>query len=277
MNALLLRVLDRLVDRMVDHVGIHGILLGDRVRDQHTAGEMHIELCLERRGKLLRRIEAIVHGKAGLAGIERRQLIRAVANDRNALRLEIFKRKTEIQNGLRTRANDHYRRLRQLFQICGDVHGHFRAAMHAADTAGREHFDARHCRNDHRGRNGARAVHLLGNQHREIAAGRLGNLRAGFAEVFDFVCGQTRLQTTADDRNRRRNRAVVANDLLNVARGFHVLRIRHTVRNDRRFQCDDGLAFLQRLLNLGRNVQISVHVHEIHPPLMHLGNARKKP
>ena len=214
---------------------------------------------MERLGKLSGGVELVVHAEAGLARVERGQLVGAVADDGHAVGLEVFERQSEVQNGFRARADDHDGGVGQLLEVGGDIERLLRAAMHAADAAGGKHADARHVGDHHRGGDGAGAVPALRDEHGQVAAGRLGDARAGLAEVVDLLTGQARLQASADDGDGRGDRARLADDALDLEGGLHVLGIGHTVGNDGGLKRDDGLAGVQRFLYFGGNVKITVH------------------
>ena len=260
MNAVLLRVLHGLGNGAVDDCLVHGVLLGNGVGDEEAAAQPQLALDVEGLGKLGGRVELVVDAKAGLAGIERGQLVRAVADDGDAVGLEVFEREAEVENGLRARADDHDGGVCQLLKVGGDVEGLLRAAVHAADAAGGEHANARHVGDHHRGGDGARAVLALRDEHGQVAAGGLGNARAGAAEVVDLFLGKAGFEPSADDGDGGGHGARVANNLLDLERGFNVLRVGHAVGNDGGFERHDGLAGFERLGDLGGDVQILVHV-----------------
>ena len=133
--------------------------------------------------------------------------------------------------------------------------------MHAANAAGGEEADAGHVGNDHGCGNGGSAVLTPGAQHGQVPAGSLVNGAALLAEVLDLLSGQTGLQAAADDGDGSRHSTVLADDLLNVQSGFHVLGVGHTVGDDGGFQGNNGLAVGQSLSDFGIDVQILVHVH----------------
>ena len=132
--------------------------------------------------------------------------------------------------------------------------------MHAADAAGGEDANARHVGDHHRGGDGAGAVLALRDEHGQVAAGGLGNARAGAAEVVDFFLGKTGLEPSADDGDGRGHGARVADNSLDLECGLDVLRVGHTMGNDGGFERHDGLAGFERLGDLGGDVQILVHV-----------------
>ena len=199
---------------------------------------------------------------AGPAGVERGQLVGAVADDGHALGLEVFKRQTEVENGLRTGADDHNGGFGKLLEVGGNIHCDFCAAMHTADAAGGKNLNACH-RRDHHGRGDSRrAVRSLGNQHGKIPPARFGNAAAGTGKIVDLGFGKPCLEPTAEDGDGRRNSAEIADDPLDLERRVAVLRIRHAVGNDGRFERHDGSARVKRALDLGRNVKIPVALHK---------------
>ena len=72
---------------------------------------------------------------------------------------------------------------------------------------------------------------------------------------------QTDLQLAAHDRGRRGDSALCADDFFDLVRELHVLRIGHTVAQNGGFQCDDGLARVDGLLNFRGNRQIILQIH----------------
>ena len=229
-------------------------------------------LGLEGLGQLFRRVDLIVDGEAGLAGVEGGQLLRTVADDGHAVGLEVLERQAEVQNGLCTGADDHNGRGGQLFKVGRDVHGRLGTAMHAADAAGGEHLDAGHVGDDHRGGDGRCAVFAAGAQDSQIAAGGLGDGGALLAEVLDLLFGQTGLQTAADDGDGRGDGAVLTDDALDLQGGLHILRIGHAVGDDGGFQSDDGLTGGNGLGDLGLYVKKLVELHDKDPPVSRIEN-----
>ena len=257
---------ERLIDGLVDDGLVHGILLRDRVRDEHAGLEAQVALRLEDGGQILRRVDARVNAEAALAGIERGQLIRAVAEHGHALRLQILQRQAEVEDGLCARAHDHDRRLRQLLKVGRDVHGRLGAAVHAADAAGGKDLNACHVGDHHRRGDGGGAVRAARADDRQVAAGDLGDLAPGLAEVGDLLLGQAGLQAAAEDGDGGGHGAVVAQGLLDEQGRLDVFRIGHAVGDDRALERDDRAAVRERLLHLGCDVQIFVHVHNQKPP-----------
>jgi hypothetical protein len=79
----------------------------------------------------------------------------------------------------------------------------------------------------------------------------LGTAGAGAAQGFDLRAAQPGLQPPVHHGHRGRHRPMGAHLALHLQRGGHVLRIRHAVGNDGRFQRHDGAAGGQRLADLG--------------------------
>ena len=78
---------DGVVDGPVDDVGVHGVLLGDGVGDEHAAPHAKFKFGAEDSGKLLRGVDAVVYLESAVACIEGGQFFGAVADDGHALGL----------------------------------------------------------------------------------------------------------------------------------------------------------------------------------------------
>ena len=87
-------------------------------------------------------IPARIHAQAAVAPVERREAVGAKPIHGYAERLEHFDGARQIEHRLRAGADDRDRPARERGEIRGHVAAFVRAAMHAADAAGREHFDA---------------------------------------------------------------------------------------------------------------------------------------
>ena len=259
-------LIDGIVDGLVDHGVVHGVFLRDRIGHQHAA--LHSDRLLDMEGlrAFFGRIHPVVHLQAGVAAVEGWEFLGSEADDGYAVRLQILQRELQIQDGLRSRANHHHRGICQLFQVRGDIHGGFRAAMHAADAAGGKDLDSGHRRNHHRRGDRRRPVHALRHQHREVAAAGLGNGCSRLAEIVDFFRCQTNLQPPADDGDGGGGCAVFTDDLLHAQRGLHILRIRHAVGDDRGFQRHNRFAGGKRRGYFGIYVQILIH--HVFPPII---------
>ena len=259
MDMLLLCLGKRLIDGLVDDFLVHGVLLRNGIGDEHAALVVELTLGTEHCGQLLGGIDAVVNAEAALAGVECGELIRAVADDGDALGLEIFEGQAEVEDGLCACADDHDGGLGELLKVGGDIHGDFSAAVHAADAAGGKDVNASHVGNDHSGGDGGSAVCSACDERGQIAAAGLGDAAAGLAEVLDLLMAQTCLETAADDGDGRGDCAVIADGLLDEKRGLDVLGIGHAVGDDGALKSDDGAAFIEGGLDFGGNVQILVH------------------
>ena len=85
-------LLDGLCDSGIDLLFGHRVLLRDRISDEHTAFETAIYFGLESRCQFFRRVDTIVHAETAVTGIERRQFVGAVADDRYTFCLQVFER-----------------------------------------------------------------------------------------------------------------------------------------------------------------------------------------
>ena len=262
MYALLLALGYGFVNGSVNDLLRHGVLLRNGVRNKNTAAQRKVVVGSEDFSKLLGAVYPIVHLEAGFAGIERRQLLCLIAENRNSLGFEVFKGESKVKNGFRSGANNHNRGVGKLLQIRGNIHGGFRPSVNASYAAGGENLDSRHVSNHHGGGDGGCAVLPLRAENGQIPAGGLVNGGSLFAEIFYLLRGKSRLEAAADYGYGCGNRAVFADNLFNIQSGFNVLRIGHTVRNNGGFQCNNGFAFLYGLCHFGINIQIAVKIHD---------------
>ena len=86
------------VNGSVRHGFGHFVLLRNGVANENAAVNAHVVLCLNGCGKLLRGVHTVVHAEAAFAAVECGQLVRAVAENRNALGFKVFERKTNVEN-----------------------------------------------------------------------------------------------------------------------------------------------------------------------------------
>ncbi len=91
-------------------------------------------------------------------------------------------------------------------------------------------------------------------RERHIVGRQLEHARA-VASRASCVVGKPDLQSAAKHRDGRRHRTLLSDDRLDRAGDLEVLRIRHAVGDDGRFQCHDGAAARERCGNLGRDNQ----------------------
>ena len=89
---------------------------------------------------------------AARAAQEPRDLIALPADDGHASCLEDLERPSDVQDGLRTRADDDERGPSQLLEVGADVQRVLATGMDPTDAAGREDVDAGEPGRDHRGR-----------------------------------------------------------------------------------------------------------------------------
>ena len=84
-----------------------------------------------------------------------------------------------------------------------------------------------------------------------------------FAEVFNFLGGQSCLQAAADDGDGGGHGTVFPNNALHIQGSFHILGVGHAVGNDGGLQGDNGFAFGNGLGDFGVDIQIAVPIHMI--------------
>src|SRR6218665_819846 len=73
--------------------------------------------------------------------VEGGEIVGPVGDDRHAMCLEILHGQTQIEDALRSSANDRDLRTGELNQVRGDIHGPFRSSMHSSDARRREERD----------------------------------------------------------------------------------------------------------------------------------------
>ena len=251
---------DCLIDDLVHVIGVHRILLGDGVADDGAALETHVPLGLHDLCHGLFILAVVVQLVAGGAAVECGQLVGAKTENRHAVGLEVLERQTEVQNALCARADDADRRVGELLQVGGDVHGLLCAAMHAADAAGCEEADAGEAGNDH-GRCDGRCAGLTGGKiDSHVAAADLADvLRLAHGEQLFIV--QTDLQLAADDSGRCGDSALFADNFFYLVGKFDILRIRHAVAENGGFQSNNRLACCKRFGDFRCNGQIIMQIH----------------
>ena len=121
-----------------------------------------------------------------------------------------------------------------------------RAAVHAAEPAGGEHADARRARPGARSRRrSSRRTPRAREHRREVAHAALGDA-VGVGERVQRVVVEPDPHLAAEDRDRRRHRAVCAHDVLDLARHAQVVRPRQPVGDDRALERNDRPALVER-------------------------------
>ena len=268
MDTLLLALGQSLLDGLVNDFLVHRVFLRNGIGDEHAALELKAALGAEHLCQLLGAVNAVIDAEAALAGVERGQLAGAVANDGDALGLQILKRQAEVKDRLCARADDHNRGLSQLLKVGGNVHRGLGAAVYAADAAGGEDLDASHVGDYHGGGDGGSAVNSACDERGQVAAAGLGDIVSGLAEVLYFLIGESRFEAAADNGDGRGDCAVFTYGLFDEHSGLNILRVRHTVGNDGALQRDDGLAGIQRFLNLRCYVKILIKHFYTNTPLI---------
>ena len=190
-HALRLGFRDGFGDARLDRRLFERVIMRNRIGDQEPAGA-DVALKPNHAGEIVKPIAAMLELEAGRAGVEGRELVGAVADDRDPLGLEEFERLADIEDRFGAGANDRDAGARKLDQIGGDVERLLGAAMHAADAAGGEDFDVREPGDEHRrGDRRARRAFARGDQ-RQIAPRGLHDAAAELAEPVDLLARQGR-------------------------------------------------------------------------------------
>ncbi len=114
--------------------------LGDGDSDQHTARQAQFALHGDDPRCLFRAIHTTVHSQPALARVESRKLVSAIAQHRDAVRLQPFQGQRQVKQRLRPGRHHGHRRLRQHGQVGRDING--LASVHTADPASGKDADA---------------------------------------------------------------------------------------------------------------------------------------
>ena len=87
-------------------------------------------------------------------------------------------------------------------------------------------------------------------------------IRCDSFEILDLFLGKARAKLTSDDRNRCGNRAVRTCQTFARKSRFDVLRIRHSVRNNRAFKRNNGSSQRKCLANFIRKFNVVIHFYD---------------
>jgi hypothetical protein len=171
----------------------------------------------------VRRVQPHIDRQAAGSGEKGRQLIRAIADDGHALRLQHLARGRQVEDGLGAAADDRHRRLAQLAQVGADVE--WVAAMDAADAARGEQLDARQMGHDHRPGHSGRPVLATGDSDGQVAPAALAHRSRArlLAQILDLIERQPNDEPTAQHGHGGRHSAPLADGGLHRQRGFDVL------------------------------------------------------
>lgn len=149
-DSVFFRFLQRLQNDCLDLAVIKRILLRYRVGDDKTAVQTELPLRIHHGCDFFWSIQTEIDAKAALSCEEGRELIRAIADDRHPLCLQVFEGTADIENRLASGAYDCEARLRQLGQVSRHVPGDFAFAVNTADAACGKNADACQLGCDHR-------------------------------------------------------------------------------------------------------------------------------
>ena len=179
--------------------------------------------------------------RPSVRGVEERQLVRPVAEDGNAERLQELHGRRDVEERLRPRADDERLGAGELAEVARDVDSV--AAVHAADSAGAQEADAgrpagRECSADRRRADGA--LDDAGGQVTWSDLPRLGG------EPLELLRRQPDADGAVQHPDGCREGARLADSLLRLERNLDSLAGWESVRHERRLERDDRLAPFER-------------------------------
>src|SRR5439155_19849499 len=228
---------DRTVDLGVRLAPIDRVSLRDGDRDDDAGPACELLADDARRGE--RRGRAMRRAQSAPAYVGRGEVVGPEADHRDTERLETLERQREVEDELRPGAHHADRMARDGEEVGRFVERPLRATVHAADAAGRHHADAG-LRRDLHGRGHCRRAEPAARDHwRDVARAHLRDSllvrEAGEERAVGADDGAARR-----DRDGRRCRAARAHLVLERDRRLEIQRPRETVRDDGRFERDDG-------------------------------------
>ena len=212
----------------------------------------------------LRTFHTRMQGQAALRDVKGRELIGAIADDRNAESFEHLERAGEIENCLGAGADYGDGSPCEFREVGGNIEGGFRAAMYAANSAGGEDADSSAGGNQHGSGDGGRSGLALGENRGEIRT-------AHFEYVFSFGEGRKLFggkaddETPCDDRDGGGDGAFFPDYGFHIASRLQILGPRKTVSNDGGFERDDCGAGLQSGSDVFTNEKRSVQESLVEP------------
>ena len=185
--------------------------------------------------------------RASCATRRRASTSQPIGDDRHAARLQHFQRLFDVEDRLGAGRDDDHRRARQFVEIGRNVEALFRALVHAADAAGGEHLDA--------GQTARRSSWPRPSCRRCVPAATAKARSARDSFIAPRSCAsasrspsrQADLEAAVDHGDRRRHRAFVGDDPLDVGGHGGVVGIGHAMRDDGAFQRHHRPAGGQRL------------------------------
>lgn len=246
-DASLLRLARGLFLHGVNFLAGDFILGGDRPADQNGGGHPELPMRAGEVRGLLRRVDAGAGLESAAAREEGGELVRAVAQRWDAVRLEHLQRGRQVQNGFGARADDDHPRGCQRLQVGRDVEAGL--PMDAADPARGEDPNPDFVGSEHRPRDGRPAAGFFDDGRGEVAAADL-HRRGGLREFGEFRVREADADGPVEDADRGGRRAVGEDGRLHVAAQREVGRMRESVREDGRLERDDGSVLFQGALDV---------------------------
>ena len=162
------------------------VIMWNGIGDQKPAGA-DLALQADHPGEIVKPVAAMFELEAGGAGVEGRELVGPVADHRDPLGLQELERLPDVEDRFGAGAHDRDAGARKLDEIGGDVECLLGAAVHAADPAGGEDFDARERSDKHRRRDRRACRAFARGDQRQIAPRGLDDAAAELAELIDLL------------------------------------------------------------------------------------------
>ena len=197
---------------------------------------------------------------AAAGRVEGRELVAAVAQDRDAEALEPLQGEPEVEDDLGARAEDRDRRAAQLFEVGGHILG--MASVHAADAPCREDADAGQGRDPHGRRDGCRARFTRDQGRADVPRAELA--RAG-RHPLQVGVGKPHPRPPVQDGDGGRHRPLPPDRRLAAAGGAQVVGRRQALAHDRGLERNHRPAVCQSVSDLVRYLQGLAHLGGLAP------------
>src|SRR6266516_7536225 len=201
------------------------------------------------RRRFLRRFDTRGDRRPALGGVEERQLVGAVADDRDAERLQHLGGRGHVEKRLGARRDHQGRRAGELREVGGDVRPPGEATVDAADPAGAHETDPSKAAHGERAADRRRSERTLRGARREISRPGCSGLRAGLPAALDLLLVQADDDGAVDHADGRGHGAFEADRRLRGEPHLHPHPGWETVCDQRSLERDHRAALVESLLH----------------------------
>ena len=228
----------------------------DGIGEQHPTAR-DVAMRGERVGGLLGRLDAPVEPMPGRRHVEAGELLRAVADDRHAERLQALERRGDVEDRFHARRDDEDGDDAHRLEICRDVPGRHGAAVDPTEPAGRHHRRCPPAGKRDGPSDGRRPVDSARDREAEVPRGQLGDRGFGVGEAFDLGGRQPHDRDAGDHADRRGLGPLVPDVLFELAGDLEVVRARQPVGDEGRLERDDTASIGEGLADVVPDTELA--------------------